>query len=153
MDEGSTVRHHRRAASRGSRADRLTVVGIDWGRGSGEHAAEMAEIPHGNLAGNMLKTLVTGGVADDCTIILAPSVKAAKFIPDGACYMVFIDGDHSHAGVTADIRAFLPKIMPNGLIAGHDYFSFPGVRSAVHAAFGYQDHMCRDAPSCWEVRL
>lgn len=139
----------------------LTVVGIDWGRGSPEvpkgesiHPDTIAcEQPCGNLASPMLSTLITAGVADETLLILAPSVKAAKLIPDGSCAMVFIDACHTKEAVAADIRAFLPKVAPNGICAGHDYFVFPGVREAVHDAFGFQDWMCRDANSCWEVRL
>lgn len=139
----------------------LTVVGIDWGRGSPEvprgdsiHPDTIAsEQPCGNLASPMLSTLITAGVADDAAIILAPSVKAAKFIPDGACHMVFIDACHERDAVAADIRAFLPKVAPGGWMCGHDWFVFPGVRQAVCEAFGYQDHMSRDAGSCWAVQL
>lgn len=139
----------------------LTVVGVDWGRGSPEvprteaiHPDRVAEQqPGGNLASSMLATLITAGVADDASIILAQSVKAAKFVPDGSCAMVFIDACHLYDDVVADIRAWLPKVMKGGVIAGHDYFGFPGVRNAVHDIFGAKDLMCRDAKSCWEVRL
>jgi predicted O-methyltransferase YrrM len=33
---------------------------------------------------------------------------------------LFIDGDHSLAGVTADYRAYAPLVAPGGLIAFHD---------------------------------
>jgi cephalosporin hydroxylase len=148
---GASLRHlahHAKAADKN-----LTVVGIDWGRGSGEHASHMEGLPGKNLAGKMMETIITAGVADDCTIILAPSVKAAKFIPDGACHMVFIDGDHSMLGAMADIKAYLPKVRPGGVMAGHDYFTFGGVRTAVHQVFGDKDWMARDSNSCWEVRL
>ncbi len=131
----------------------LTVVGVDHFRGSVEHRDYVASLPGANFADKAVQTLITAGVADDCTLIVAPSVKAAKFIPDGSCAMVFLDGDHSHDGVMADIRAWLPKVREGGYLCGHDYFTFPGVRSAVHAAFGYKDWMCRDSRSCWEVRL
>ncbi len=101
----------------------------------------------------MLSTLITAGVADDVLLILAPSTKAAKLIPDGCAAMVFIDACHDRDAVVADIKAFMPKVASNGVIAGHDYFTFPGVRQAVHDVFGAKDWMCRDANSCWEVRL
>ena len=148
--------HHAKAADKN-----LTVVGIDWARGSGEvpktepiHPDQVATtLPYGNLASPMLSTLITAGVADDTTLIIGPSTKCAKFIPDGAAYMVFIDASHLHDDVVADIRAFLPKVKRGGVMAGHDLFTFPGVRTAVAQVFGEMDHMCRDSPSCWEVRL
>lgn len=156
---GLSLRHLAHAAKAADK--NLTVVGIDWGRGSPEvptteavHPTNVAKLMScGNLASPMLSTLITAGVADDVALILAPSHKAAKFIPDGACAMVFIDAEHTHDAVLRDIRAYLPKVMPGGIIAGHDYFVFPGVRTAVHTAFGERDMMCRDASSCWELRL
>lgn len=156
---GLSLRHLAHAAKAADK--NLTVVGVDWGRGSPEVPATEAIHPQnvaalascGNLASPMLATLVTAGVADDTTLILAPSVKAAKFVPDGSCYMVFLDACHDFDSVTADIRAWLPKIACGGVLCGHDYFTFPPVRQAVHAAFGLRDLMCRDAQSCWEVRL
>ncbi len=35
---------------------------------------------------------------------------------------VWVDGDHSYAGVAGDIYHWLPKIRPKGIIAFHDYF-------------------------------
>ncbi len=148
---GASLRHLAHAAKAADK--NLTVVGIDWGRGSPELTKEVTGLQYGNLASAMLATIVTAGVADDCSIILAPSVKAAKFIPDGACAMVFLDAGHDFKDVEEEIRAFLPKVMPGGIMAGHDYFTFAGVRQAVHHAFGHKDWMCRDSISCWEVRL
>lgn len=156
---GLSLRHLAHAAK--AAAKNLTVVGVDWGRGSPEvpkemaiHTDNVAKLAScGNLASPMLSTLITAGVADDCALILAPSVKAAKFVPDGSCHMVFIDADHTRDAVLADLRAWLPKVMKNGWICGHDYFIFPGVRQAVHEVFGHKDWMCRDANSCWEVRI
>lgn len=146
-----SLRHLAHAAKAADK--NLTVVGIDWCRGSPEHRAHIDGLPNRNLAGPALETLVTAGVADDCSLIVSPSAAAAKFIPDGACYFVFIDAAHDRDSVLADIRAFAPKVAPGGILAGHDYFSFAGVKQAVHEAFGQSDWMCRDAPSCWEVRL
>jgi cephalosporin hydroxylase len=156
---GLSLRHLAHAAKAADK--NLTVVGVDWGRGSPEvpkseavHPSNVATLSScGNLASPMLSTLITAGVADDVLLVLAPSVKAAKLIPDGACHMVFIDACHERDAVLADIRAYLPKVRPGGVMAGHDYFVFPGVREAVHDAFGYKDWMCRDANCSWEVRL
>lgn len=37
-----------------------------------------------------------------------------------ACDMLFIDGDHSYEAVSADLRAWLPSIKPDGVLAMHD---------------------------------
>lgn len=60
--------------------------------------------------------------------------------------MVFVDGDHSYEGCKGDIEAWLPYIVPGGIIAVHDFLkgdlqpdpngphpmNWPGVDSAVN---------------------
>ena len=65
------------------------------------------------------------------------SVDAARHFADGSLDFVFIDGDHSYESVRDDIAAWFPKLVPGGLIAGHDFSpDFPGVVWAVIEAFG-----------------
>ncbi len=45
--------------------------------------------------------------------------------------LLFIDGDHSHEGVCADLNAWLPKVKEGGIVAFHDYSWADGVRRAV----------------------
>lgn len=45
--------------------------------------------------------------------------------------MLFIDGDHSYEGVSADIEAWLPHLSPGGLVAFHDIGWAEGVQRAV----------------------
>jgi cephalosporin hydroxylase len=65
--------------------------------------------------------------------IQLPSLSAAKQFDDGSVAFCFIDADHSFESVKADIAAWLPKMKPGGLLAGHDYIpdQFPGVVQAV----------------------
>lgn len=44
---------------------------------------------------------------------------AAEF--DELFDVVFLDGDHGYEAVSADIRAWWPKIAPGGWLGGHDY--------------------------------
>jgi hypothetical protein len=47
--------------------------------------------------------------------------------------MAFIDGDHTYAGVSKDIRNLLPLLEAGGSLCFHDYSSaFPGVVQAVN---------------------
>lgn len=39
--------------------------------------------------------------------------------------MLFVDGDHSEAGVRGDIDAWIDKIKPDGIIVFHDYIQEP----------------------------
>lgn len=45
--------------------------------------------------------------------------------------MVFIDGDHTKKAVTEDFHLWMPRVRPGGILAGHDYHSYIGVRQAI----------------------
>lgn len=67
------------------------------------------------------------------------SIDAVELF-DGAVFdYVFIDAEHTYAGVKQDIGLWLPKVKPGGWIGGHDYGNlprFPGVAAAVDEWFG-----------------
>lgn len=68
------------------------------------------------------------------------SVEAARHIADRSTDLIFIDGAHDEANVTADIRAWLPKVRPGGVLCGHDYQQkAPGVMRGVAACFNLLD--------------
>lgn len=45
---------------------------------------------------------------------------AVKF-PDASFDFIYVDADHSEAAVSADLRAWWPKLKPGGLFFGDDY--------------------------------
>ena len=52
--------------------------------------------------------------------------------------LVFIDGDHSYQGCSADIRAYHNKVNNGGIFSGHD-IDFPGVNRAVNElVYGFE---------------
>lgn len=55
---------------------------------------------------------------------------ASLFAPESVRFC-FIDAGHSYANVTADLHAWYPTVRPDGLFAGHDWFSGEEVRRAV----------------------
>lgn len=66
------------------------------------------------------------------TAIQEDSTEAAKHFNDGTLDYVFIDASHTYEKVKADIVAWLPKIRPGGMLAGHDYGDGKGgVKRAV----------------------
>ncbi len=82
-------------------------------------------------------------VLDIVAILRQPSVIAAKGFPDQSIDLVMIDGPHDYDNVLLDIQAWLPKIKPGGMIAGHDYCGkWPGVARAIHETFGPGDYSC-----------
>lgn len=71
------------------------------------------------------------------TVVEKDSLSAAADYPDESLDFVYLDAAHDEASVAADIAAWLPKIKPGGVLAGHDYHTaWPGVVIAVDAAFG-----------------
>jgi predicted O-methyltransferase YrrM len=88
-------------------------------------------------------------------IIVAQSWKAADCFEDKSLDFVFLDADHVAVNFRKDVLAWLPKIKPGGIIAGHDYCDpryydneHPGVAEVVHEIFGddwdksYLDEKC-----------
>jgi len=45
--------------------------------------------------------------------------------------LLFVDGDHSYKGVSADITKWIPLVSPNGIALFHDYALYDGVKCAV----------------------
>lgn len=57
------------------------------------------------------------------------SVDAAARIEDAQLDFVYIDARHDYESVREDLVAWLPKVRPGGLLAGHDYVD--GVRNGT----------------------
>ena len=69
------------------------------------------------------------------TYMRMPSMEAVKSIPDGSLQFVYIDGLHDFDNVMLDMIYWVPKVMANGIVAGHDYQKQyqNGVAEAVRA--------------------
>lgn len=48
------------------------------------------------------------------------SVEYAELVEDASVDVVYIDGDHRPESVLKDLKAWIPKIKPNGFLTGHD---------------------------------
>ena len=93
----------------------------------------------GGFFGNFLDQIRTHcpEVLERANVLRATSERAARMFSHEECHFVYLDGDHSEEAVRADIAAWLPKIAPGGMIAGHDFGGdHTGVEPAVRAAFG-----------------
>lgn len=64
------------------------------------------------------------------TPLRMPSLDASRLFQDGAVDAVYIDASHKYEDVRADIAAWLPKVKPGGVLAGHD-IHIPDVGRAV----------------------
>ncbi len=54
-------------------------------------------------------------------LLKGKSAEILTTFPDASLDMVYIDGDHSYAGVKDDLEAAFTKVRPGGWIMGHDY--------------------------------
>jgi predicted O-methyltransferase YrrM len=58
------------------------------------------------------------------------TVMASLGIPDESLDFVFIDASHDTESVTADIRAWFPRVRSGGALTGHDA-NWPSVQAAL----------------------
>jgi glycosyltransferase involved in cell wall biosynthesis len=108
------------------------VTAIDHFRGSvgeeGVHREAQTEAVYEQFCENT-KSLT------NLTVVRKDSQAAAGDFEDGSFDLVFIDADHTYAGVKRDIEAWRPKARI--MLAGHDYCpEWPGVRQAVDETVG-----------------
>jgi hypothetical protein len=75
---------------------------------------------------------------------------ASQYFDDKSVDCLFIDAGHSREAVMKDIDCWLPKMKPNGIMAGHDYKAWEGVNQAVTEVFGEPDKVEND---CWFIYL
>lgn len=67
-------------------------------------------------------------------IVRATSLDGATQLADRSLDFAYIDGNHLRAHVTADIRAWLPKVKAGGVLAGHDYNIDQGRKDFIQVA-------------------
>jgi hypothetical protein len=95
---------------------------IDTWLGSIEHQkgaeCEVKEVVEGSLYETFLENMKPAeGYYNP---VRMTSLEAAKLYEDNSIDFLMIDGEHSVEAVTADIRAYLPKMKRGGLMCGDD---------------------------------
>lgn len=69
---------------------------------------------------------------NDVVILRGRSEKVALHIGDETVGLVYLDGDHTKPGASRDLNNYWHKLVPGGIMAGHDYMNFNyGVNAAV----------------------
>lgn len=82
------------------------------------------------------KRMRESGTTKYINVMKVDSKLAAMLFQPRSVDFVFIDADHSYAACKADIEAWLPRIRPGGMIAGHDILEKTcGVEQAVTELF------------------
>lgn len=81
------------------------------------------------------------------------SKRAYDYLMGQQFDFVFIDGNHEYNDVVSDIALYKGRVIPGGILAGHDYYldgNFPGVRQAVDEQFGKPDEVVE---TIWVKRM
>lgn len=123
---------------------------VDTWQGSPEHQGD-PDVVSGRLYKSFLKNMRP--VKGVYRARRMSSVEAAATYADNSLDFVWLDADHSFSAISADIRAWLPKIRVGGWLGGHDH-SFKealGVPIACRLLLG-QYHVVPPSPhSRWPV--
>jgi predicted O-methyltransferase YrrM len=90
----------------------LRTIDTEWW--TKETPKDVRETLFERFVANMQDLIDIGKV----TIICSDHAKVSELAPKAD--MIFIDGDHSYAGVKRDIETWLPLLNEGGLICGHD---------------------------------
>jgi hypothetical protein len=65
------------------------------------------------------------GHRKNVTIHRVPSLTAVNQFSDNSFDWIYVDGDHSYEGATADLERYRSKVKPGGFVAGDDYARNP----------------------------
>ena len=112
-------------------AERLAETGLDVRFDVVDTFAGDDDVGHADLWPEFAANLERAGLLSRLTAHRRLSADAAADVEDGSLDFVFIDACHSFEAVVEDLAAWWPKLKPGGLMAGHDYTNFEGVRRAV----------------------
>ncbi|HMS55783.1 MAG TPA: class I SAM-dependent methyltransferase [Fimbriimonadaceae bacterium] len=128
----------------------VLITVIDTFKGvPGDELQELLGPYGGSVRTAFEKNLEMSGVRDLVSILEENSAAAHHHFAPQSLDFIFIDADHSYPAVKRDIRNFLPKVKPGGILAGHDYGHSPQVRRAVDEALG----PCPASASSWAYRV
>lgn len=71
---------------------------------------------------------------DRITVLRGLSHEMAAEVPDASLGLVHLDACHEEAFVARDLEAWWPKLVPGGIMSGHDYLNPAyGVETAANA--------------------
>ena len=134
-----------RLQARGWKGRLVAIDGFTGELNQPDHA-EVIAAHGGSILGAFEQNMRDCGIDDMVDVIVGDSAASADRFEDGSVDFCFIDAAHDYESVRRDICAWLPKIRPGGVIAGHDY-PWPEVQRAVLeflAPVGYQVY-----GACW----
>jgi hypothetical protein len=68
---------------------------------------------------------------DFVEVIPLDSIEASKKFNGHSIDFLFLDSSHQYKETYQSIQSWYPKIIDEGIFAGHDYYEYKGVRKAV----------------------
>ncbi len=119
---------------------KLVIHGIDHFKGTvGE------EQLYGDISVEKTTAIIEaiGGDPSQFTLFCNDTAAAASLYNE--VDYVFLDADHTEAGVLRDLQAWWPKVRKGGYIGGHDW-QFPTVSKAVRSFFPAPEIIDQE---CW----
>lgn len=85
-----------------------------------------------NLKENFERNMARFGLDKVVKLLDMTNIEAAEKIKDSTIRFLFIDGDHTKAGVMKDIELFFPRLTKGSIVVFDDYFEgFPGLIAAI----------------------
>lgn len=140
---------------------RFRVYGCDHFRGSVGDELLKREVQLKSIVAHCAHNLRRSGYP--FSLVHAESAVAATFFDDASIDYLFIDAGHQYHEVKADLEAWVCKVKPGGIVAGHDFNQVP-VETAVREYFAGREieHINERDPqwpngfqwgTCWRVQL
>lgn len=133
----------------------LKVFGCDHFRGSVNDGPLIKEADLKSIVAHCSHNLRRA--AYPFSLVHAESTVGATFFADESIDYLFIDAGHMYEEVQSDLAAWLPKVKPGGIVAGHDFNQVPvavAVREALEPlAIEHIGATTWKWGSCWRVRL
>lgn len=95
------------------------VVSVDWWKGN--PGTEIFNVAQTKDVFTIYRNNLTElDLMDVVVPVMSTSANAAEFIADNHFDLIFIDADHRYSYVKEDIKLWLPKVRPGGILCGHD---------------------------------
>jgi predicted O-methyltransferase YrrM len=80
------------------------------------------------------RNLERAGVAGEVVAYTMTSDELSTLWSAGPVRVLFVDGWHSYDAVASDLRNWVPRLAPEGVVVVDDYMNYDDVRAAVDAA-------------------
>ncbi len=97
-----------------------------------EHHYAVGKHDLSDLEKNFLQNMKALELSDSVNLLNMTNEQAEERLRDVRIRFLFIDGDHTKAGVEKDIALFFPKLMPGSIVVFDDFSrNFPGLVDAV----------------------